>query len=140
MCVDDVCVNKDQLKALLVSAGGAPSSPPPADPAPSEPAPPSDTTQPVITIIGANPAEIEVGSTYGDLGVTVSDNVDSNLGYTASLDGGPEFSQGDGLALDTSVAGTHTITYKAVDSAGNITTAERVVNLSDPNASTTPAQ
>src|SRR3989338_4050522 len=26
LCVDDVCVNKDQLKALLVSAGGEPSS------------------------------------------------------------------------------------------------------------------
>ncbi|QQG46363.1 MAG: DUF5011 domain-containing protein [Candidatus Niyogibacteria bacterium] len=97
----------------------------------------TDTTPPTITVIGNNSAEIEIGSTYGDLGVTITDNVDSNLGYTASLDGGPELSQGDGLAIDTSVAGTHTITYKAVDNAGNIATAERVVNVLDPNATTT---
>ncbi|OGZ30660.1 MAG: hypothetical protein A3J00_00630 [Candidatus Niyogibacteria bacterium RIFCSPLOWO2_02_FULL_45_13] len=103
----------------------------------SDVVPLADTTPPMITIIGANPAEIEMGATYGDLGVTVSDNVDSNLGYTASLDSGPELSQGDGLALDTSAPGTHTITYKATDSTGNTSMAERTVNVTDPGASAT---
>jgi len=75
-----------------------------------------------------------VGATYGDLGVTVSDNVDSNLGYTASLDGSPELSQGDGLVIDTTLTGSHTITYKAIDSTGNTSMAERIVNVTDPGA------
>jgi hypothetical protein len=47
-----------------------------------------NTEAPVITILGANPASIEVGATYVDLGATVSDNANNNLGYKVSVDGG----------------------------------------------------
>jgi len=89
----------------------------------------TDTIPPTITILGNNPATIEVGASYADLGVSVTDNVDQNLGYTASLDGGPELSQGAGLSLDTSTTTTHTILYKAVDQAGNVETAQRTVEV-----------
>ncbi|MEK7566995.1 MAG: immunoglobulin-like domain-containing protein, partial [Patescibacteria group bacterium] len=139
-----VCVISEAgvLRSLTGSceANEASQTTPSVPPTPSEPAPPADTTAPVIKIIGANPAEIAIGATYGDLGVTVTDNVDQNLGYSASLDGGPELSQGVSLTIDTSVAATHTITYKAVDNAGNIGTAQRIVNVIDLNASTTPIQ
>jgi len=98
----------------------------------------NDVEPPVITINGNNPSTINVGGAYADLGVTVTDNIDQNLGYTASLDGppggeasGPALSQGDGLTLDTSTAGTHTILYTATDSAGNTATATRTVNVVD---------
>ncbi|QQG42382.1 MAG: DUF5011 domain-containing protein [Candidatus Giovannonibacteria bacterium] len=88
-----------------------------------------DVIPPVITILGNNPATINVGASYADMGVTVTDNVDSNLGYTASLNGGPALSQGDGLSLDTSTTTTHTILYSATDSAGNSATAVRTVEV-----------
>ena len=59
----------------------------------------------------------------------MEDNVNQNLGYTASLNGGLELLQGDGLTIDTSQTGTHTIIYKATDQAGNTATAERIVNV-----------
>ena len=36
-----------------------------------------DTTAPVITLLGANPQDIEVGTDYVELGSTVSDNYDT---------------------------------------------------------------
>ncbi|MDP3785002.1 MAG: DUF5011 domain-containing protein [bacterium] len=94
--------------------------------------PPSDTEPPVITILGNNPATIGVGATYSDMGVTVTDNIDQNLGYTASLNGGPAFSQGAGLSLDTSTTTTHTILYSATDQAGNTASSTRIVEVADP--------
>ncbi|MDP3935358.1 MAG: DUF5011 domain-containing protein, partial [Candidatus Giovannonibacteria bacterium] len=90
---------------------------------------PADTTPPTITILGNNPAVIDVGASYADPGVTISDNVDQNLGYAASLNGGPALSQGAGLSLDTSTTTTHTILYTATDSAGNSATASRTVEV-----------
>ena len=81
------------------------------------------------SILGNNPATIDVGASYADMGVTVTDNVDSNLGYTASLNGGPALSQGAGLLLDTSATTTHTILYTATDSAGNSANATRTVEV-----------
>ncbi|MBI1956936.1 MAG: DUF5011 domain-containing protein, partial [Candidatus Niyogibacteria bacterium] len=92
----------------------------------------TDAEPPVITLLGNNPAEIEIGSIYGDLGATVTDNVDDNLGYKVRVDGGPEIYPNE-IQIDTSAAGEHTIIYKAIDNAGNIGTAERIVRVIDPN-------
>ncbi|MDP3762712.1 MAG: DUF5011 domain-containing protein [bacterium] len=97
-----------------------------------------DTIAPTITILGNNPAVIAVGSTYADPGVTITDNVSQNLGYTASLNGGPALSQGAGLSLDTSTTTTHAILYTATDSAGNSATASRTVEVVSSTATTTP--
>lgn len=90
----------------------------------------SDTESPVIALLGNNPAEIEVGSTYGDLGAMITDNIDQNLGYKVLIDGGPEIYPNE-IQIDTSIAGEHTIIYKATDQAGNVGTAERTIKVID---------
>ena len=67
----------------------------------------TDLTAPTITLIGDASLTIGLGVTYLDPGATVSDNVD--VGLTASVSG----------HVDTSTLGTYTLTYSAIDSAGN---------------------
>ncbi len=76
----------------------------------------ADGEVPVITLLGNNPAIISVGSTYVDLGATVTDNVDQNLGYQIN----PE-------SIDTSTTTTYTVLFTATDSAGNVGTTSRGV-------------
>lgn len=79
-----------------------------------------DTEAPVISLFGNNPAYVEQGATYSDLGAQVTDNVNTNLGYTA---------EGE---VDTSTLGEYTITYTATDQVGNVGTATRTVVVYDP--------
>ena len=90
----------------------------------------TDTVSPVITIVGNNPTTIAIHDSYIDLGATVTDNVDHNLGIHMYLDGVAN----DTFSLDTSVVGTHLIDYVAKDNVGNIATSTRTVNI----ASSTP--
>ena len=76
---------------------------------------PPDTVFPVITILGDNPATVELGSAYTDAGAT------SDGGETVSSSG----------SVDTNTVGTYTITYSATDAAGNTSTATRTVNVVD---------
>lgn len=99
----------------------------------------ADTEPPVITLIGNSTLEIEVNSIYSDPGATVSDNVNDNLGYKVKLNDGEEIYPNE-LVLDTSIAGEHTLTYVAVDQAGNIGTATRTINVVDPYAQTQEEQ
>jgi len=77
-----------------------------------------DTTPPVITILGNNPANVQQGETYTDAGATAIDDVDGSV--TVTISG----------TVDTSTAGSYTVTYTASDSAGNVATATREVNVS----------
>ena len=79
---------------------------------------PPDTAFPVITILGDNPATVELGSTYTDAGAT------SDGGETVSSSG----------SVDTNTVGTYTITYSASDAAGNTSTVTRTVNVVDTTA------
>ena len=79
---------------------------------------PPDTVFPVITILGDNPATVELGGTYTDAGAT------SDGGETVSSSG----------TVDTNTVGTYTITYSATDAAGNTSTATRTVNVVDTTA------
>jgi hypothetical protein len=88
----------------------------------------ADTEPPVITISGNNPAMIGVGGTYADLGASVTDNVDQNIGIHTLVDGVEMVA----VQIDTSAAGTHTIEYKATDQAGNVGAATRAVEVADP--------
>jgi len=88
----------------------------------------TDTEAPVITINGNNPAEIEVGTTYSDLGATVTDNVNNNLGITTYVDG----VQVSSVSLDTASSTTYTISYTVTDQAGNTATSTRQVVISEP--------
>ena len=69
-----------------------------------------DTTLPLITLNGITPVTVEVGSVYTDDGATATDNYDGDL--TASIIVGE-------LPVDTSVIGTHIITYDVTDSSYN---------------------
>ncbi len=66
-----------------------------------------DTTAPVISRIGEEQVEFRLDDSYSDLGATASDNMDTGVSVTTSG------------SVDTSVAGIYTITYSAVDTAGN---------------------
>jgi hypothetical protein len=81
--------------------------------------PTPDTTGPVITINGANPANAELGSTYVDAGASAIDAVDGAVLVTSSG------------SVDTSTLGANTITYSATDSSGNTSSATRTVNVVD---------
>ncbi len=83
----------------------------------------SDLEAPVITVFGNNPAHIEVGSTYVDLGASVADNVNNNLGIQTFVDGVEVTS----VDIDTSAERSYIITYKATDQAGNMGEATRTV-------------
>jgi hypothetical protein len=85
----------------------------------------------VITINGNNPAEIEVGSVFGDLGASVTDNVDKNLGIKALVDG-VDIGELSNVQIDTASTSLHMIEYYALDSAGNRGSATRTVNVVTP--------
>ncbi|MEX0652025.1 MAG: immunoglobulin-like domain-containing protein [Candidatus Paceibacterota bacterium] len=94
----------------------------------------TDITAPVITVVGNNPAEIAKNASYVDLGATVTDNVNNNLGIAYAVDGVVVSS----INLDTSTDVTYTITYSATDQAGNTGTATRTVVVGTGETSTEP--
>ena len=83
----------------------------------------SDTTAPVITLLGDAVVQVEVGEPYSDAGATASDDFDGDI-------------TGDivvvGDVIDTSSVGDHTVTYNVEDAAGNpaveVTRTVNVVN------------
>ena len=80
-----------------------------------------DTTPPVITVSGDDPAVVELGGTYADAGATSTDN---DPDYTDTV-------MTDTSAVDTGIAGNYTVTYAAADDGGNEATATRVVTVRD---------
>ena len=88
-----------------------------------------DTTAPVITIIGSNPVDIQVGSVYNDAGATAADTLDGDLSSSITVVNN----------VDANTVGTYTVTYDVTDSAGNqATQAVRTVNVnSAPNTAPT---
>lgn len=130
------CVRLEVGGALVSEAGECPSNNSgqmPSGETSSGISPTSDTTPPTITILGNNPAEVELGSTYVDLGATVTDDTDQNLGVTASIDG-TEVGDTGNIQIDTSTPGERLIEFRATDQAGNSVTVSRIVNVVDPNA------
>ena len=87
----------------------------------------TDTTAPIITLLGSDPIDHEVDTLYNDAGATATDNIDglisNNIGVTGSV--------------NASVIGTYTLTYNVQDSSGNAaTTVTRTVNVVDTGAPT----
>ncbi len=79
-----------------------------------------DTEAPVITLIGDNPLEIKLGSTYSEPGATATDNNDGDISSNIVIKSN----------VDTSTVGTYTVTYDVIDTAGNqATTVTRQVNV-----------
>ena len=84
-----------------------------------EAAPVVDTTAPVISILGDNPASVELGTSYNDVGATATDDIDGNLSSSIQTTG----------VVNTSELGIYTITYSVGDSAGNNASEDRSVEV-----------
>jgi hypothetical protein len=77
----------------------------------------SDTTPPVITVVGANPVTVAQGSVYSDAGATTDDGSAVTPNIPASI---------------TSTVGSKTVTYDSVDASGNNATQKtRTVIVTD---------
>jgi hypothetical protein len=75
----------------------------------------NDTTAPIIVIKGDNPTRIQQGGLYVDRGANASDTKDSSVAVKTTGN------------VDTTQLGSQTITYTAIDKAGNKTQASREV-------------
>ena len=80
-----------------------------------------DTTDPVVTVTGDNPATVELGDTYTDAGATATDASGSVTVVTTGT-------------VDTTTVGAYTLTYTSTDASGNSGTATRTVNVTDTTA------
>jgi hypothetical protein len=80
-----------------------------------------DTTAPVVTVTGDNPATVELGTTYTDAGATATDASGDVTVVTSE-------------AVNVDTVGTYTVTYTSTDASGNIGTATRTVNVVDTTA------
>ena len=90
-----------------------------------------DTTSPVITLLGANPLSMLVGTDFSEPGYRAVDNVDGDISGYVSVAAGPN---------SPSSVGTYTLEYQVSDQAGNQTLATRTVYVKEPpTAQATPS-
>jgi Domain of unknown function (DUF5011) len=95
----------------------------------------SSATPPVLQLNGDNPAIIQVGATYADLGATITGpTADLNLGIKTFLNG-TEMSP---VVIDTSSVATDTIQYVATNQNGLTATSTRTVIIQAANDNTPP--
>jgi Chaperone of endosialidase/Domain of unknown function (DUF5011) len=129
LCVGSTCVTPAQFQAMVAAAGASQSSGEGSGGASSDDAEATDTP-PVIQINGDNPAIIQVGSTYNDLGATIAGpTADLNLGLQTFVNGVPM----SPVEIDTSEAATDTIDYVATDQNGLTSTSTRTVIIEAPS-------
>ena len=81
------------------------------------PAPVKDTVPPVITLKGNASMELTEGDTYKEPGYTAIDDVDGDITHLVAITG----------TVQTAFAGKYTLTYTAIDKAGNTAKATRTV-------------
>ena len=82
----------------------------------------ADNVPPVITLVGSNPATIEIGTKYIDAGATAYDFPDGDLTSSIIVTN----------PVNTSVLGTYVIIYNVSDKLGNAATPiTRTVNVVD---------
>jgi len=83
---------------------------------------PSDTTSPVITLLGTSPIDVVVGTVYTDAGATAYDNVDGDITSSLIINN----------QVDTSVTGTYYVYFIVIDSSDNASSLSRTVNVVAP--------
>ncbi len=84
----------------------------------------TDTTPPVVTVLGPSPATVECATGFVDPGATA---VDSCAGAIPVATSG---------AVNAGMPGSYSLGYVATDPSGNVGVASRVVNVSDTSAPT----
>lgn len=112
-----VCLTGDQLAGILSGTPSVQIS------APTPPTISGTSTPPSINIQGSNPATINVGDTYTDLGAIVTDNQGHDLSYRTFING----VLSGNILIDTAQVATDTIDYVATDTWGNTATGTRTV-------------
>ena len=86
----------------------------------------ADTTAPVISLTGASTITLTVGEAYTEYGATATDTVDGTVTVTIGGD-----------TVNTGAVGTYTLTYNAIDAAGNAATqVTRTVTVEAANDTT----
>jgi hypothetical protein len=113
LCVGNNCVNEQQFGEMML--GNAIT------------VPVATNTSPVITVLGTNPATVNVGDVYTDAGATATDAQDGSL--TSSIVTNIIFGGATTSAVDTSSVGTYQVAYTVVDSHANAVTVYRTVNV-----------
>ncbi len=93
----------------------------------SSPAPQSGGNGSTIQILGNNPAQIEIGTRYADLGAAITDGSSDGLNIATYLNG----RQVDAVSIDTSAPATYTVRYVATTKKGT-SWAERIIIVYDP--------
>ena len=84
----------------------------------------ADVTSPVITLVGANPQSIELGTAYSELGATAEDNKDGDISANINI---------DATYVDINTEGDYTVTYNVSDAAGNeAEEVTRIVSVGNP--------
>lgn len=83
-----------------------------------------DTTLPVVTLVGNNPMQVDLGGSFTDPGATANDDVSGDLTDAIVVTG----------SVNANLASTYTLTYSATDEAGNTGTATRTVNVAATRA------
>jgi hypothetical protein len=81
----------------------------------------ADTTPPLLSLVGANPAIAECGLPYSDPGATASDLCSGDLTRTVVT----------ASHVNTSVVGGYTVDYQVHDGAGLLAVANRAVSVAD---------
>jgi len=85
----------------------------------------TDTITPTLTLNGANPLLLELGTPYTEPGASASDLVDGDLTAAIQISGG----------VNSNTEGSYTLTYSVGDAAGNTASASRTVQvLVTPNS------
>jgi hypothetical protein len=126
LCIGATCVTETQLEGLLAGKPSVQIS------APTPPTISGTTTPPSNDIQGSNPATIDIGSTYTDLGAIVTDNQGNSLGYKTFLNG----TLVSNILIDMTQVATDTIDYVATDTWGNTSTSTRIVIVEATSTST----
>jgi hypothetical protein len=137
LCVGSTCVTPAQFQAMVAAANASqPSGHGSSSNSNSEGSTMLDTP-PVIQINGDNPAIIQVGETYNDLGATITGpEQDLNLGITTYVNG----TLTSNIVIDTRAVATDTVDYVATDSVGLTATSTRTVIIEAPTAATSTVQ
>ena len=87
----------------------------------------SDTTPPTVTLSGSGSMTLESDAAYAEAGAIANDSVDGTLDVVITGAVG-------------SAAGTYTLTYTAVDAAGNEAQVQRVVTVLEPEPEPEPSR
>jgi hypothetical protein len=79
----------------------------------------ADGDAPILTLQGASTITVTVGENFEDPGATAADDVDGDITTKIVVDN----------PVDTKVIGRYSVTYEVADSAGNLSTATRTVEI-----------